>query len=180
MKTTTYNGNNVVGDTIRREEQLQWLGGFFCGEGCITMWVDKRDNRKRICSQAGVVNTDKILIEKVEKILRVNGIAPVIYWTKSGRNKPLGVIKITGNGKLNKFLTMLLPYLFGTKSEVAKVLLKYIDYRNSIPHSYGNIHTIKVKRVSVIDDPVIINFIEKVRLLNSSPQRLHALHPKKG
>jgi intein/homing endonuclease len=173
MNTTTENGKNVVGDIIRREEQLSWLGGFFCGDGCITIYNQKRDNRKRICTEASLVNTDKILLERVEEILRVNGIKPIIYWSQREKYKPLGVIKIVGNNKLVKFLTLLLPYLFGNKSEVAKILLKFIYYRLTQPH--GN----QWIKPELTENPIIQEMIGKVRILNGSPQRLHAILPEK-
>ena len=112
MNTTTENGNNVVGDTIRREECLQWLGGLFCGEGCISGQIENRKSsddiyRKKIGFQIIIVNTDKILLDKAEKIIREQGLKPIVYATTSGRYRALHVIKIIGLNKMRKFLTLI-------------------------------------------------------------------------
>lgn len=140
MKDSTQSGNNESGEAIRREGQIQWLSGFFCGEGSINVSRDSRTDKdgtshKRIVPCVTIVNTDKVLIDKVDSILRENEIDPIVYWTSSKRKyRPLGVVKLQGNNKIKKYLLLVLPYLIGTKSECAKIMLKLIEYRQSLPH----------------------------------------------
>lgn len=154
-----------MSDAIRREGRVQWLAGLFLGEGCInTSWRTKNkdefgEERIQLCNDATIVNTDKSLIDEAETICRENDIKPIVYCTKKELpRRNLWVIKIVGNNKLRKFLTLLLPYLIGFKGDATKEMLSLIDYRLSTKHWD--------REMKVGDNPIIKERMRRIKSLN--------------
>lgn len=154
-----------MSDAIRREGRVQWLAGLFLGEGCInTSWRTKNKDefgseRIQLCNDATIVNTDKSLIDEAEAICRENDINPIVYCTKKQLpRRNLWVIRIVGNNKLRKFLTLLLPYLIGFKGDATKEMLSLIEYRLSLGHLDKNGH--------IGNNKVILERMRRIKSLN--------------
>ena len=109
--------------------ELSWLGGIIDGEGCLT--IDKHGGRrdeKGKCSvnpMIIIVNTDQIIMDKVQDILKKNGIPFYIYIhpPKKTWKRKIEIV-IRGYKRIRKFLPIITPFLIG-KLEKANLLNEF-------------------------------------------------------
>lgn len=111
--------------------ELGWLSGIIDGEGCFTMSPGSRGSYN-----VGIklVNTNKLIIEKICEILRKLGIAFHIYDAfRSGNQRPAKRIEVNGVMRVEKALKILLPYIMA-KYEEAHTLFEYVTKRLATPY----------------------------------------------
>ena len=115
----------------RLDIRLGWLGGIIDGEGMIT--VIKRSNGYNFCPRISIANTDKILLDEVEKIFKELNLS-YHFQSKSYKVGEKEKIKfeITVNGlrRCSKVLPLIIPFLISKKERAEKLLL-WCEYRLS-------------------------------------------------
>lgn len=115
----------------RHEGDLHWLGGFFDGEGCISICATKRPYLwMTVCVR--LVNTNEQAIERVSSILSRHHIAHHVAAVKASKlgNRPTKHVHIAGFGRCKAALELLGPY-FRVKKNEADLLLEFIASRQS-------------------------------------------------
>jgi intein/homing endonuclease len=115
--------------------ELGWLSGIIDGEGCFSMSPGSKGSYN-----VGIklVNTNKIIIEKICEILRKLGLAFHIYdSTRSSNQRPAKRVEINGVMRVEKALKILLPYIVA-KHEEATVLFEYVTKRLATPYGKMN------------------------------------------
>ena len=113
------------------EFELGWLSGIIDGEGCFSMSPGSKGSYN-----VGIklVNTNKLIIDKVCEILRKLGLAFHIYDSWRATNQRAGKrIEINGVMRVEKALKILLPYLMAKQCEAEK-LLEYCVKRLATPY----------------------------------------------
>lgn len=119
-------------------DELSWLGGFMDGEGCLTLL--KRSKGTSYAPRITIVNTNRVLIDKVAEILGGKEIGHYIDEKKSTKKKWKTRYEVCVYGMLRckKFLELIQPYLVG-KAPQAKILKQFISLRLSKPRNevYG-------------------------------------------
>lgn len=170
----------------QQERLLWWLGGIIDGEGCITInhhRLHKNSQKETLLFSPNIiiVNTNKIIIDTCEMILRENDIPFYISYVPSQvekNYKEKWAIKISGIKRCVRALNILQPYIIGKKEEAILVkkfcenrLTKNVDSnsrtgRNRAGKKWGG-------SAQYNDDD--FDIIEKVAIIhNRNPQRLHA------
>ena len=162
----------------QQESLLWWLGGIIDGEGCITINHHRlhRNTQKETLLFSPIiviVNTNKVLIETCQEILRTSGIPHFVSYTDSSKKnphwKPKWSITISGLKRVSKALAILSPYIIAKKEE--KTLVKrFCDLRLTKPlekTSYGGM----AAPLYGDDEFEIIEQVAKIH--NRNPQRLH-------
>lgn len=126
-------------NTDNQQERLNfdigWLVGVWESEG----WVSLRscyldgDRLQRYRPEMGVGNTDAVLLDNVERVLKQLHIP---YWRTKWQTfehkKSRATIKIDGVKRCKQFLDILGP-LFVSKSDRVQIVKNFIDYRLSLP-----------------------------------------------
>lgn len=118
-------------------DELSWLGGFMDGEGCLNLL--KRYSGTSYTPKITIVNTNKVLIDKVVEILSCKEIAHFIDIKASTKKwKTRYEVCVSGMLRCKKFLELIQPYLVG-KAPQAKILKEFIILRLSKPKNevYG-------------------------------------------
>jgi hypothetical protein len=127
-----------MGDQQRKmESRLAWLGGFWDGEGSVTMAYrqpKKRGQRAFLTPQVSVVNTDLVPLNEVAPIFNEAGIA---YWRsmssdKGANCKPLHRLLVGGIKRCARVLPLLLPHLIAKRGR-AEQLLRFCQSRLERP-----------------------------------------------
>lgn len=111
--------------------ELGWLSGIIDGEGCFTMSPGSKGSYN-----VGIklVNTNKLIIEKICEILRKLNLAFHIYdSTRAFNQRPAKRVEINGVMRVEKALKVLLPYIVA-KNEEAQVLFDYVTKRLATPY----------------------------------------------
>lgn len=89
--------------------KIEWIAGFFEGEGCITLQHDRRKHRiqPRIC----LVQKDKKILQKIKEELEKVGISGEIYIQRDNRNKNFWwTFVIQDFISIINFIKTILPY----------------------------------------------------------------------
>lgn len=110
---------------------LSWLGGIIDGEGCLTL--DKRGGKARkqqcVAPVATIVNTDEVLTDKVQEILRKNGVAfHVRVHPQKGEWRRKIEIVVSGIKRVTRFLDLVRPYLV-SKAAKADLIRSFCESR---------------------------------------------------
>lgn len=109
------------------ELRLAWLGGFWDGEGYITVAYrqpERRCRRVQINPMFGVVNTNPAVMDEVAAVLTAVGIPHhrSSRIDKRPNCKPLHKIVTTGFKRCARSLPILIPYLVGKREQAEKLL----------------------------------------------------------
>ena len=112
--------------------KLSWLGGIIDGEGTITIRIhNRKHNRTLLTSVFSVANTNKIIIDKIEEILKEFKIPFWMSYTdKTKRWKPKWEIHVMGLRRVKKFLPIINEFLVGKKKE-GELALQWCNRRLS-------------------------------------------------
>ena len=110
---------------------IEWLAGFFDGEGCIVIVRRKPAKNFLHYLRLDIGNTHKSSIEKIHSILGCGTVN-----RSEGTNRPMWRWQATGNGAA-KTLWLLLPYLV-TKRKQAKLALDFQILQQFTRHEGGN------------------------------------------
>jgi hypothetical protein len=106
--------------------QLAWLGGIWDGEGTITFVLKQHIKYQPTCS---VVNTNKIIIDKVIHILEDNKIPHWVHFYEATKTwKRRWRVEVSGLRRTKKFLIVLMPYLVSKKQQAA-LMLEFVESR---------------------------------------------------
>jgi hypothetical protein len=163
----------------QQERLLWWFGGIIDGEGCITInhhRLHKNSQRETLLFSPiiAIVNTNKIIIDTCQEVLRQNNIAHFVGYKESPKGKhhwkPKWEIRIIGLKRVSKALSILSPYIIG-KREEARLVKRFCDIRlnkERIKSSYGTMVYPPYNEESF----EIIYEVAKIH--NRNPQRLHA------
>ena len=120
----------------RLEYDLSWFAGIYEGEGSFALIKGKRiENGKEIfryIPSCTLENTDKILINEMERILKENNIGFKIYErTKRRQNcKRSWQIHMIGMKRCIGFISWILPYIRGDKKLRARKILEFCHIRD--------------------------------------------------
>jgi len=171
-------------ETISRKERLAILAGIIMGEGCVSARIDNTaKNGRQMDLKVKVVNTDMEIIRQVSEILVENKIG--FYYALNGNKNPALEIAVSGYGRIQRLLSLVLPYLRGSKREQAELMLQLIARRQSehkLPMEDGE--TIELTRRIIEAKKVRIDPRACIRAANQvlscrNPQRLHASQAEK-
>lgn len=107
------------------EAQLGYIAGILDGEGSISISRSKCNTKNKLyhCPQVRIFNTDKRILEAVQKV--IGGNIPIHGDTYKGR-KICYRLEYNAKPKIKEVLTMLLPYLVG-KKERASVMIAFCE-----------------------------------------------------
>lgn len=111
---------------------LAWLGGFWDGEGTITMFSHQEKNGSlKIKPMIAVVNTDLCLINKVRKILESLNCNFVLteYKSKNKRHRDRWTLSTSNQKTIVLFLDAILPYINSYKKQSAEIIRDYCKRR---------------------------------------------------
>ena len=158
----------------QQERLLCWLGGIIDGEGCITInhnRLHRGTKRETLLFKPliDIANTNKILIDTCQEVLRDNNIPFwVSYTAKNQRQfnrKENWHIRIEGIKRCIKALNIIIPYLIAKKTE-ANLVKEFCERR--LCENKGNN---KVKEYKDKDFELIYKV---AKIHNRNPQRLYA------
>ncbi len=132
--------------------ELAWLAGFIDGEGCVTMALVSRNNKKtkKPMYSITIYNMSHSTIERICDILKRAGVGHYVY-RKTIKNGYFYAVIVSGIRRVSKLLETISDYLF-TKKTQAELLDSFIKYRMTRWDNQSGKHT--------EDDP----FIEKVHI----------------
>lgn len=159
----------------QQERLLWWLGGIIDGEGCITINHHMMYHRHKTKTKQSllfapaiiIVNTNRILIDKCQEILRNAGIAfYVTYSPGKEKVKEKWSISIIGIKRCVRALNIISHYLIG-KREEANLVKEFCETRLAV-----NGKTSSLERMYSDRDFEIIMRVAKIH--NRNPQRLYA------
>jgi len=180
MEQSQIQGNN------QQESLLWWLGGIIDGEGCITINHHRlhRGTLKEtlLFSPAIIIsNTNKILLDKCQEILRNNNLAFYVRYDPEKRNKKWkerGQIVIVGIKRCVRALNILSQYLIAKKEE-ADLVKKFCEERLRKSKEYkGNRKDLKTGRLlggnAPYDEEDFKIILRVAEIHNRNPQRLYA------
>ena len=113
-----------------QDKDLAWLAGIWDGEGSILLNKQRRAKEKiQITPCVYVGNTDILIMNKVRKILQQMDCS--FHWQeknlKSG--KVFFVLQTTNLFTIQRFLTLINPFLVGTKQAYGETTLSYVSNR---------------------------------------------------
>ncbi len=115
--------SKIQGDN-QQENLLWWLGGIIDGEGCITInhhRLHQHTSKETLLFSPTIiiVNTNKVLIDKCQEILRMVNIPFYMAYhpSKQIEHKEKWSIVITGIKRCIRALNILSQYLIGKKEE---------------------------------------------------------------
>ena len=137
MTTVPKCDNLLYMETISRKERLAILAGIVMGEGCISARIDEHGkNGKQVDLKFQITNTDVGIIKFCSEVYVENGIG--FYYTTDSRKRrseitrsPVLTIVVDGYKRLQKALSLILPYLYGNKKQQAEWMLQLIAHRQS-------------------------------------------------
>ncbi len=180
LKSSVPKGDNLMDtQTISRKERLATLAGIIMGEGCISARIDETaKNGKQMDLKVKVVNTDMEIIKLCSEVYVENGIG--FYYALNGNKPPALEIAVTGYRRIQRLLSLVIPYLYGSKEKQAKLMLQLIARRQSEHKlSMDDEETLSLTNEIIAAKKERVNPLECVRAANQvlsyrNPQRLHA------
>jgi intein/homing endonuclease len=122
-----------------KQLDLAYLAGLWDGEGSITVWhsIRKVSKRRKVGADRYIaaivlVNTNKPMIDNVERILNDMDIYPTIYFRNRGiKNKDVYQLMSRNLTECETVLKAIYPYLIAKKQQ-AKLTLQFIESRKKI------------------------------------------------
>lgn len=133
----------------RFELELAWLAGIIEGEGWISLGLVKSRKKNGISLPAyvpniGIVNTDMILMEKVEFLFKKLGlkfrsqIRKAYVGSDNISRKEKREISIASHENFKALSKAIYPYMVGIKKQRVEKVLKFLELRASKPRSGKN------------------------------------------
>jgi hypothetical protein len=114
----------------QQERSLTWLAAAIECEGSISTQVyTLRDGRVRLTPFVCFVNSDRLLLAEVARILDEIGIKWHSCKHGSKTNLPVSTYRIDGMKPVKKLLEILFPYMIGEKRRNAVNVLSFIKSR---------------------------------------------------
>ena len=136
--TVPTNGDNLsTMETISRKERQAALAGIVMGEGCISARIDEFGKHgKQVDLKFQITNTDVGIIKFCSEVYVENGVG--FYYALHNKLRleklkqaPALTIVVDGYRRLQKALSLILPYLYGNKKQQAEFMLQLIAHRQS-------------------------------------------------
>lgn len=144
-------------DTNNQQERLvdvAWLAGFWEGEGTFSI---VQGGKGRMFPRGSIINCDFKLIDKAVNILKENNVGHYVQLRMNGgtgnlKHSHAKIIYVYGAKRTQALISLLRPFLYGRKSEVADRVAEYITRRLQVGKA----------RYSQVDKKLV----EEVRTLN--------------
>lgn len=158
---------NEIGQSAGKN--LEWLAGFLEGDGSIVLTKQPiGKNRSVYVPMVRFTNTDALIIENCENILKSIGVGSYFYCKKT-KNGYAFDLTVKGFKRVKEFLPNIIPYLIGKKKAEAQLLLKWIASREVTGNSktYTEEEILMANQIAEMHHP---NF----------PQRLNARPLEEG
>ena len=117
------------------ELELSWLVGLIEGEGCFSLTRGSDSKKKRFKISFNITNSDLVLIQKSKEIIeKIIGEKCKVckHQVKKGHYRDMFRVWLYTLGKLQKFITVIYPYLVGGKKLEAQILLQFVERRLSL------------------------------------------------
>lgn len=176
----THTRNNSDGEAIRREVDKAWLAGIIDGEGSLWAgWHKQFSSKTRtrddkyLTISLQIVNTNREMIRKAEEVIRSCDVKPYVnYYRKANSTRPWGLLVLKGQGKMQKFLPQILPYLVAKKPQ-AETILAIISYRQTLHEHHGRYRTEDMPMLS--EEPVLLEMLSRLKGFNQG-SRHHPLN----
>jgi len=114
------------------ETDRAWLAGIIDGEGSLSLFTNQeKDGSTKIKPVLNFVNTDMAIVNKALSILEEAGCSPYIVkrTSKNPRHSDVIEVKASSTVQIEKWLLLVLPYLFGIKKQKGEILLRFIRRR---------------------------------------------------
>jgi hypothetical protein len=173
----------------RFEFDLAWFAGIIEGEGWVSLIIRRSLKKSGKYNPAfipviGVVNTDDLIMDKIEYVLNILGVN---YFTQKRKSfigkdnisrKSRREITISSNKNVRILSTNIYPFMIGEKKSRLEKLTQFLDLRDSKPKSginsgygehefkiYNELYSFKGKsRSKILNDltPNTINRDDKV------------------
>jgi hypothetical protein len=98
---------------------IAWLAGVFDGEGCVYVQRSKRKGDRVVCSVAlNIANTSAELVERVVRLERGLGCAPVVTFESRYTKKPAYYVKVARKVDALALAKALLPHATSKRAEL--------------------------------------------------------------
>lgn len=116
----------------RPEADLHWLGGFFDGEGSISLLASCRTRLLQISPSARIVQNSQSAIDEICRILKANDLAFHVAQLKQNKlaSRPTFQIMMNGIKRCHRFLRVVKPFL-RFKRKDCDIALEFIESRLS-------------------------------------------------
>ena len=108
---------------------LEYVAGFFDGEGCFSFAMYFTGTHAYLTPQANVGNNDVKVLEQIKFVLELNEIKSNLH--KQKNRLPFTVLNITGRANLLKLVQKLAPYLV-VKRQQAKCFEQYLTAKTLV------------------------------------------------
>lgn len=128
---------------LSSEAKLGWLAGIIDGEGCIQLAKQKYRDKIHYRPQLVIGNTSKEIIEAIVSIAQEHNLPVYLMnrmYAAKNSTSTTAVVQIMGLRRVQKWLSLIKPYLFGKRRQ-ASIVLRYIDHRLSQPYPFPNADT---------------------------------------
>ena len=117
----------------QQETTKAYIAGILDGEGCIHISLQSKRGPRSIGTLHHIVqiaNTSKVLVDFIANWFDNQNIPYHVWWTKpKGKNQKIyAQVRVTRFHGINKFLTLLLPYLVIKKAQ-ANLMLEFSSRR---------------------------------------------------
>jgi len=117
--------------------ELGWLAGIIDGEGYIGLQLERETkvNHSRIVPQIHICNCDEAIVLRARDIMRKIGINPYIRASRGYGNVKKDIYRLQTKRyvAIFKILSVITPYLTGSKKERAELVKEFCDIRLNAP-----------------------------------------------
>ena len=119
----------------RLELNMNWFAGFFEAEGWFSLMrttrIYKGQEVNMYVPVCGICNTDFIILESIERLLKANGIAYQLHRRKPRKktHKKSWQLNMQAMKRSMAFIEWILPYLVGEKKKKASGILEFCKRR---------------------------------------------------
>jgi len=123
----------TMGNKQERLFQMGWLSAMIEGEGNISLTWSKNKNKKyvQLAPRVQITNSDKLVIEKVQEILKFLNVGCYIQ-----EYREIYKVMICGMKRCNRLLWFIKDHMLG-KKERAQLLYEYTEHRINNKQSYN-------------------------------------------
>jgi len=119
---------------------IAWLAGMLNGDGCFSLQVRKRKERKnqhaaQVDLSLALTQTDGVIIEKAKIVMeKITEATPhIVEYAPSGAGKNTKLnLRYSKMAHIKKLLEAIEPFLVGNKAARARLIMAYINRRLSM------------------------------------------------
>lgn len=163
---------NEIDNQQKRLMDISWLAGILEGEGCFTVQtrtiVPKRKGGMRMPSYTPLIqvtNTNELIIEKTQRIMKELGIGCYVYLQKQSGYRSCYRVVVLGLKKCQTFLNIMKPYIECRKPQ-ADCLDAFIQARLQVVRGtpFGRTETIAIEQLKKLNRPYLFSETERLPL----------------